>query len=205
MAIEHRLIPDEDLHEIKGAVSASSGQVPVANGAGSTSFRVLVPNDINGLSDVASSGAYGDLSGRPDLAAVATSGDYNDLSNTPSLSTVATSGEYSDLTGTPSLSPVATSGSYNDLSNTPNLSTVATSGEYSDLSGTPSLSAVATSGSYNDLADQPTILDSDDVITIVASKAEIAALTPIADPTTATAEDVANAVNDIIAALQAGV
>jgi len=37
----------------------------------------------------------------------------------------------------------------------------------------------------------------------VSSKAEVVALTPIADPATATAEDVANAVNAIIAALQA--
>ena len=36
-----------------------------------------------------------------------------------------------------------------------------------------------------------------------SGKAEIEALTPIADPSTATAEDVANAVNAIIAALQA--
>lgn len=37
----------------------------------------------------------------------------------------------------------------------------------------------------------------------VASKTQVAALTPIADPSTATAEDVANAVNAVIAALQA--
>lgn len=37
----------------------------------------------------------------------------------------------------------------------------------------------------------------------VSAKAEVVALTPIADPSTATAEDVANAVNAIIAALQA--
>lgn len=37
----------------------------------------------------------------------------------------------------------------------------------------------------------------------VSAKAEVIALTPIADPSTATAEDVATAVNAIIAALQA--
>lgn len=37
----------------------------------------------------------------------------------------------------------------------------------------------------------------------VSAKAEVIALTPITDPSTATAEDVANAVNAIIAALQA--
>lgn len=37
----------------------------------------------------------------------------------------------------------------------------------------------------------------------VSAKAEVIALTPIATPATATSEDVANAVNAIIAALQA--
>lgn len=38
MSIEHSLIPDSDLHPMKGAVSATSGQLPVANGAGATVF-----------------------------------------------------------------------------------------------------------------------------------------------------------------------
>jgi len=37
----------------------------------------------------------------------------------------------------------------------------------------------------------------------VSTKAEVVALTPIADPSTATAEDVAEALNAIIAALKA--
>lgn len=41
------------------------------------------------------------------------------------------------------------------------------------------------------------------VETAVSAKTEVAALTPVADPSTATAEDVANAVNAVIAALQA--
>lgn len=56
-----------------------------------------------GFATVATSGAYGDLSGTPGLATVATSGAYADLSGTPSLATVATSGAYSDLSGTPTL------------------------------------------------------------------------------------------------------
>ena len=40
-------------------------------------------------------------------------------------------------------------------------------------------------------------------VAAVAAKAQIAALAPIADPATATAEDVATAVNAIIAALKA--
>ncbi len=71
------------------------------------------------LSAVATSGAYGDLTGRPSLAPVATSGAYSDLSGRPSLAAVATSGAYSDLSGRPSLAAVATTGSYNDLSGKP--------------------------------------------------------------------------------------
>jgi hypothetical protein len=110
-----------------------------------------------GLHAVASSGAYGDLSGTPSLAAVATSGAYGDLSGKPSLATVATSGAYSDLTGSPTLANVATSGSYSDLSGSPSLAAVATSGNYGDLSGSPALAAVATSGSYPDLTGSPTL------------------------------------------------
>ena len=40
------------------------------------------------LSSVAFSGAYNDLSGKPNLATVATSGSYSDLSNKPSIPTV---------------------------------------------------------------------------------------------------------------------
>lgn len=68
------------------------------------------------LSDVATSGDYGDLSGTPSLSSVATSGDYDDLSGTPDLADVATSGEASDVDG---LSSVATSGDYDDLSGKP--------------------------------------------------------------------------------------
>lgn len=39
------------------------------------------------LATVATTGAYGDLSGTPSLASVATSGDYDDLENTPTIPT----------------------------------------------------------------------------------------------------------------------
>lgn len=42
--------------------------------------------DTSSLATVATSGAYGDLSGTPSLAAVATSGAYSDLSGTPTIS-----------------------------------------------------------------------------------------------------------------------
>lgn len=56
-----------------------------------------------GLSTVASTGAYSDLSGKPTLATVATSGLYSDLSGKPSLATVATSGSYTDLLNKPTI------------------------------------------------------------------------------------------------------
>ena len=118
---------------------------------------VLVDDGTEGLrlSDVAKSGSYSDLDGKPNLSSVATSGNYSDLSGKPNLSSVATSGQYSDLNGKPALSTVATSGKYSDLDGKPNLSSVATSGNYSDLSGKPSLSTVATSGKYSDLLNSP--------------------------------------------------
>lgn len=38
MSLEHSLIPDSDLHPMKGAATATSGQLPVADGAGDTAF-----------------------------------------------------------------------------------------------------------------------------------------------------------------------
>ncbi len=137
---------------------------------------------VAGLAAVATSGAYADLTGTPDLsgfaecadlAAVATSGSYGDLTGTPALCAVASSCAYGDLTGAPDLSgfaesadlaAVAMSGSYGDLTGTPDLSgfaesadlaAVATSGSYADLTGTPALCAVASSCAYADLTGTP--------------------------------------------------
>lgn len=44
--IQHSDLPDELLHEPKGASTASNGQLYVADGAGSGSFRNLVIDDI---------------------------------------------------------------------------------------------------------------------------------------------------------------
>lgn len=38
MSIQHSVIPDAQLHPMKGAASAISGQLPVANGSGDTVF-----------------------------------------------------------------------------------------------------------------------------------------------------------------------
>ena len=95
------------------------------------------------------------------LANVATSGSYSDLSGRPSLVTVATTGAYSDLTGRPALSTVATTGSYADLSNKPTIPSAQVNSDWSAVGGVsqilnkPSFSAVATSGSYLDLSNTP--------------------------------------------------
>src|SRR5690349_21649636 len=52
-----------------------------------------------GLADVATSGAYADLSGKPTIP----SGSYDELTGRPTLAAVATSGAYSDLSGAPAL------------------------------------------------------------------------------------------------------
>lgn len=39
--MEHKDIPDAQLHQIKGAASASSGQVPIATGSGTAAFGFL--------------------------------------------------------------------------------------------------------------------------------------------------------------------
>ena len=82
--------------------------------AGTATDKALVPSNVSslsvassqvtGLSTVATSGAYADISGTPTLATVATTGAYADISGTPTLATVATSGAYADVTGTPDLS-----------------------------------------------------------------------------------------------------
>jgi hypothetical protein len=41
MAIEHKNIPDAQLHEVKGAASATSGQVLMATGSGTATFQTL--------------------------------------------------------------------------------------------------------------------------------------------------------------------
>ncbi len=73
------------------------------------------------------------------LSTVATSGAYSDVTGTPTLATVATTGAYSDVTGTPTLATVATTGAYADVIGTPTLATVATTGAYADITGTPTL------------------------------------------------------------------
>lgn len=139
------------------AVGTSKQVLRTNTAATGTEWASLTASDVGGLSTVATTGNYTDLSGRPTLATVATTGQYSDLVGTPTLAPVATSGSYTDLTDTPTLAPVATTGNYADLTGTPVLADVATSGLYSDLVGAPTLAPVATTGSYNDLTDTPTL------------------------------------------------
>lgn len=48
MPIQHRNIPDNQLHEIKGAASAIPGSVPVADGTGRTRFEKLGVKNFTG-------------------------------------------------------------------------------------------------------------------------------------------------------------
>jgi len=108
------------------------------------SDAAIANTKIAGLSTVATSGAYSDVTGTPTLATVATTGAYADVTGTPTLATVATTGAYSDVTGTPTLATVATTGAYSDVSGTPTLATVATTGAYADVTGTPTIPVAGT-------------------------------------------------------------
>jgi hypothetical protein len=151
--------------------SVASGIVPVAR--------------VTGLSDVATSGSYNDLTNKPTLSTAAGTGSYNDLIDKPTLAsfttlTSPTANEFlkydgsawinativaANITG---LSTVATSGSYSDLLNKPTLSTAAGTGSYNDLTDKPTLSTVAGTGSYNDLLNKPAIPSSLDDLSDVA-------------------------------------
>ena len=119
---------------------------------------------LSNLATVATTGAYGDLSGTPSIPTHTSNLTNNsNFVESTSLSSVATTGAYGDLSGTPTLSSVATTGAYGHLSGTPTLSSVATTGAYGDLSGTPTLSSVATTGAYSDLSGAPTSITALDV------------------------------------------
>lgn len=101
------------------ASNATKGIVRLSGDLGGTADTPTVPGlatkaNVADLSDVAISGAYADLSGRPTLSTVAVTGVYADLTGKPSLSTVAISGDYNDLTGKPTIPDVSGFVSTND-------------------------------------------------------------------------------------------
>ncbi len=74
------------------------------------------------LSTVATTGAYGDLSGKPTIPAAQVNSDWTSVSgvsqilNKPTLATVATSGAYSDLSGKPSIPAAQVNSDWNSVS-----------------------------------------------------------------------------------------
>ena len=170
---------DQRWDEFGGSLSAYAKKADVDQQVADATQEAKDYTDdaIDGLTQVAKTGQYEDLLGRPALHKVATSGKYSDLSGKPNLATVATTGNYSDLSGTPNLAPVATSGNYSDLSGTPNLATVATSGKYSDLSGKPTkLSQFTNDPGYQTAQQVQDAIAAADPNVQVATNAEVAAV-----------------------------
>jgi hypothetical protein len=103
--------------------------------------KIDASNDITGLSAVATSGEYNDLTNTPILF----DGDYANLTNTPTLF----DGDYANLTNKPTLFD----GDYANLTNTPTLF----DGDYANLTNTPTLF----DGDYANLTNTPTLFDGD--------------------------------------------
>lgn len=117
---------------------------------------------LDGLATVASTGAYGDLSGRPTLGTA--SAQNTSFFATAAQGTLAGSAlqpgasiPWNTVTGAPTslsgygiIDGVSSSGSYANPS-------WITSFAYSKLTGAPSLATVATTGAYSDLTGKPTI------------------------------------------------
>ena len=59
MSIQHRLIPDAELHEPKGAATAANHQAYVANGSGSGTWKLIDTTDLKGgTGDAGSNNKY---------------------------------------------------------------------------------------------------------------------------------------------------
>lgn len=160
-------IPTNGSFTLLGLNDTSDTAVPFgilrwnSTGTGVDYSTTLPASTISGLSTVAISGAYNDLSGRPVLSTVAISGQYNDLIGKPAL--IATKiTELTDATATAvnngylrwnaSGTQVVYQAAIPSTS-VSGLSVVATSGLYNDLSGKPILSPVATVGTLAALTD----------------------------------------------------
>lgn len=124
-------------------------------------------NEISGLSNVARTGSYNDLTDKPDIGAVTSDDFLSTTSTNPVQNKVITSkvnqietsvnnlstqvglkANKSEITSLDnSLSAVAKSGKYEDLIDAPKIGEV----RYEDIIGTPVLSDVAISGKYEDL------------------------------------------------------
>ena len=137
------------------SLAGEQGQTGPAGPAGAGSGDMLKSENLLGLTDynaarnnmglsvVARTGAYADLSGRPSISAVGLSGQWADILSKPSFALVATSGNYADLSGRPTISTVGSTGQWADILGKPTFAAVATSGAYADLTGKPSLGSAA--------------------------------------------------------------
>ena len=105
----------------------------------------LPASNVSGLANVATSGSYNDLSGKPNLANVATTGDYDDLIDAPNpYVSLATTGSQTGLR------LFKRDGTHDDATfkfvKSSDLATVATTGDYEDLTNKPSIPAALTAG-----------------------------------------------------------
>ena len=154
--------PDYALEANLGTAAAQPSSAFATSAQGALADSATQPGD---LATVATTGAYGDLSGKPslgtaaaqDIGAFATSaqGTLADSAVQPGdLAAVATTGAYGDLTGRPSLGTAAAQdvgafatsaqGALAGSAVQPgDLAAVATSGAYGDLTGEPSLGTAA--------------------------------------------------------------
>jgi subtilisin-like proprotein convertase family protein len=134
-------LPRKPLQSVLFSLRAATAEALECSGCvGATQLDAKVLADYaktSSLSKAATSGAYADLTGAPDLSVYA---------KLAALAKVASSGSYADLTGAPDLTAYAKVSS---------LAKVAGTGAYADLSGTPTLAKVATSGAYADLTGAP--------------------------------------------------
>lgn len=95
-------------------------------------------NMISGLSSVATSGSYTDLSDKPEIPEAYVHPDTHPASMISGLSGVATSGSYEDLTNKPTIPSAYTHPDTHPASMISGLADVATSGSYEDLANKPS-------------------------------------------------------------------
>jgi len=118
---------------------------PLSDGA-------IAASEVTGLSTVATTGAYADLSGKPSLGTAAAQNTATFLQTANNLSDVTAATARTNL----GLATVAATGSYNDLSNKPTITTTATNIAGGDAGSIPyqtgvgatAMLAAGTAGQY---------------------------------------------------------